>query len=104
LLDGYRSSYGAIVSTPTSDYGKNWEEEIQKVDSALPKCQCGGSFAYMNPPRCPKCAGLVFGAVYEGKPVLKAREGYTFVSRKTYKMDDLKPRKAEQVAAADAGL
>jgi hypothetical protein len=34
----------------------------------------------MNPPRCPRCLGLIRGNLYEDKPILKLNDGYVFVS------------------------
>jgi hypothetical protein len=94
LLEDYlRFPYGSCTNSPSENAGKNWLPGIHKVDSTLPKCKCGGSFAYMNPPRCPHCLGLVQGDLYAGKPVMKGRDRYTFVSRQTFKIDELQTTK-----------
>ena len=73
----------------TSDYGREWLPYWDEFDSKLPKCKCGGTFNQMNSPRCPKCKGLIFGELYEGKPVYRARDIRVFDFGKTYKVKDL---------------
>ena len=47
----------------------------------------------MNPPRCPKCNGLIRGDIYEDKPILKNTDGYVFVT--TGSVDDINQLKLE---------
>ena len=53
---------------------------FKQIEKLFRPCSCGGHYGYMNPPRCPKCAGLFLGDVYEDKPVLKSRDKYVFVT------------------------
>lgn len=51
-----------------------------EVETLFSPCQCGGRYGYMNPPRCPKCNGLLRGNAYEDKPISKLNDGYVFVT------------------------
>ncbi len=51
-----------------------------KIEDLFQPCECGGRYGYMNPPRCPKCNGLLRGDLYEDKPILKLNDLYAFVS------------------------
>lgn len=61
-----------------------WDRHLlpiyQKIEALFIPCSCGGTFRFMNSPRCPKCKGLLRGDVYEDKPILKERDLYAFVS------------------------
>jgi hypothetical protein len=52
----------------------------QRAEALFRPCPCGGSFRFMNPPRCPLCKGLLYGDCYEDKPILRMRAGYVFVT------------------------
>ncbi|HEX8963688.1 MAG TPA: hypothetical protein VF801_11860 [Rhodocyclaceae bacterium] len=52
----------------------------EKVEDLFLPCECGGRFGFMNPPRCPKCGGLLRGDVYGDRPIAKVTDGYAFVS------------------------
>jgi hypothetical protein len=86
--------YGAATSKPTADYGRNWLEDIQKLDGILPGCPCGGRFAFMHPPRCPHCCGLLLGDTYENQPILKVRAGYSIVPRRAYRLQELRAKQS----------
>jgi hypothetical protein len=63
-----------------------------KVEALFLPCECGGHFGYMNPPRCPKCNGLLRGDLYGDKPIAKVTDGYALVSLGAeYDVDKLKP-------------
>jgi hypothetical protein len=65
-----------------------------KVEALFLPCECGGHYGYMNPPRCPKCNGLLRGDVYGDKPIAKVTDGYALVTLGAVDdMDQLKPRK-----------
>ena len=53
---------------------------FSQIEALFRPCSCGGRFRYMNPPRCPRCSGLLRGDLYEGKPILKLNDGYVFVT------------------------
>jgi hypothetical protein len=53
---------------------------FEEIEALFIKCTCGGSFRYMNPPRCPKCNEFLDGHGYEDKPILRERSKYVFVS------------------------
>lgn len=84
------------------EYGRHVLPVYEKIENLFNPCECGGVYRYMNPPRCPRCQGLLRGDMYEDKPVLKNRDGYVFVT--TGSVDDveqLKPVYAQQNAARD---
>jgi hypothetical protein len=51
-----------------------------KVEALFRPCECGGRFGYMNPPRCPKCNGLLRGDLYGDRPIAKVTDGYALVT------------------------
>lgn len=51
-----------------------------KVEALFAPCQCGGHYGFMNPPRCPKCNGLLRGDLYGDKPLAKVTDGYALVT------------------------
>lgn len=51
-----------------------------KVEALFAPCECGGRYGYMNPPRCPKCNGLLRGDCYGDKPIAKVTDGYALVT------------------------
>ena len=53
---------------------------FSQIEALFRPCTCGGRFAYMNPPHCPQCCGLLRGDLYEDKPILKLNDGYVFVT------------------------
>lgn len=64
------------------DYG-SWELPYwQTIERLFAPCPCGGSFGYLNPPRCPHCHAPIAGDVFAGKVALKQRERYCFLSGK----------------------
>lgn len=52
----------------------------EKVEALFAPCECGGRYGYMNPPRCPKCNGLLRGDLYGDKPIAKVTDGYALVT------------------------
>lgn len=60
-------------------YNRHLLPYFARVEALFAPCACGGRYAYMNPPRCPWCKGLMRGDCYEDKPILKQRDGYVFV-------------------------
>ena len=52
---------------------------FQQAEALFKPCPCGGSFRFMNPPRCPLCKGLLLGDCYEDKPIFKLRDWYVFI-------------------------
>ena len=75
------------------EYGRHSLPVYAKIENLFNPCECGGVFRYMNPPRCPKCRGLLRGDLYEDKPVLKSRDGYVFVTAGS--VNDLQQLKSE---------
>ena len=51
-----------------------------KVEALFSPCECGGHYGYMNPPRCPKCNGLLRGDLYGDKPIAKVTDGYALIT------------------------
>jgi hypothetical protein len=51
----------------------------REFEARFRPCPCGGRFAYLNPPRCPHCRGLLRGDCYAGEPTRKVQDGYVFV-------------------------
>lgn len=64
----------------------------EKVEALFLPCECGGHYGYMNPPRCPKCNGLLRGDLYGDKPIAKATDGYALVTLGS--VDDISHLKA----------
>lgn len=62
------------------DYGRSEIPYWQGIENLFQPCSCGGHFGYLQPPVCPFCRRPVSGDVFEGKPVVKKREGYCFLS------------------------
>jgi len=60
------------------------------IELEYENCDCGGSFNFMNPPRCPLCKGSLGRYTYEDKPILKQWDRYSFVCGKTYKGEEHK--------------
>jgi hypothetical protein len=52
----------------------------EKVEALFLPCECGGRYGFMNPPRCPKCNGLLRGDIYGDKPIAKVTDGYALVT------------------------
>lgn len=91
LIDTYLPELGnpqKIEQKPFEIFSRHEIPYWNQVKTLFNGCKCGGSFAYLNPPRCPKCKGLLRGNCYEDKPVLKDRDGYTFVSGESYSSKD----------------
>ena len=72
------------------DWGREEIPLWSDFEAQLPPCPCGGLFRYLNPPRCPKCHGPLSGDIYEGKPVLKARDYYVLDFGRTYSVEELR--------------
>ena len=84
------------------EYGRHSLPIYERIEELFKPCECGGVFRYMNPPRCPRCRGLLRGDLYEDKPVLKSRDGYVFVTAGSVNdLQQLKPEYAQQNAARD---
>jgi hypothetical protein len=69
-----------ISSAGAQPYCRHVLPTFAQIEALFDPCQCGGHFKYMNPPRCPKCFGLLLGDIYEDKPILKFNDGYVFVT------------------------
>lgn len=81
-------------------YNRHLLPVFERIESLFKPCQCGGRYAYMNPPRCPKCNGLLRGDLYEDKPILKQNDGYVFVTVGCVDdLQQLKPEYAQQVSS-----
>jgi hypothetical protein len=86
-------AYGDLL--PPSDHlpqgdHENWQLPYWRaVESLFLPCPCGGSFGYLNPPRCPYCRAPVAGDIFEGKVVLKQREGYCFLAGEQFDARDM---------------
>jgi len=74
------------------DFGRWKLPYWRRVEDRIPPCACGGSFGYLNPPRCPKCHGAIAGDVFEGKPALKETSLYFFDFGKSVRIPDAAPR------------
>ena len=90
-LSGYSTEPALpnIYKLTTSDFGREWTSLLDAFAMELPDCKCGGKFHHLNPPRCPKCKGLILGDIYEGKPIYKIRDYYVFDFGITYSIKDL---------------
>jgi hypothetical protein len=60
-----------------------------ETEKQFPLCSCGGSFKFMNPPRCPKCFGFILGEEYEDKPI-KRNNGYVYITKGSISLKKLK--------------
>ena len=74
---------------------EGWEEfdrhllrYFSEAEKNFPPCSCGGFFQFMNPPRCPKCEGLLFGQDYENKPIQR-NLGYAYITSGSISMEEL---------------
>ncbi len=74
---------------PRGDYGRSDIPFWTAVEELFLQCPCGGRFRYLNPPKCPKCKGLLLGNCFEGKPALKQTEGYVFASGRIFYAKDM---------------
>lgn len=71
----------AVPGDPTfQEYGRHHLPVYAQVEALFRPCEREGRYGYLNPPRCPKCNGLLRGDLYEDKPVLKNWDGYAFVT------------------------
>ncbi len=69
------------ISAPGSQsYCRHVLPTFRRIEALFRPCQCGGRYGYLNPPRCPMCAGLLRGDTYEDKPILNFNDGYVFIS------------------------
>lgn len=41
------------------------ESDVERIESALISCPCGGSFSFKNPLLCPSCRGVLMGPMSE---------------------------------------
>jgi hypothetical protein len=92
LIEGYHLNLEhlqAVKQKPFEYFNRHEIPYWNQVATLFSKCECGGDFAYLNPPRCPKCKGFLRGNCYEDKPILKQRDGYVFVCGKSYSSKDL---------------
>jgi hypothetical protein len=82
-------SFQKLKERPFETFNRHEIPYWDQIATFFTNCECGGNFAYLNPPRCPKCKGLLRGNCYEDKPILKDRDGYVFVCGKSYSGKDL---------------
>ena len=93
LLDEYgdieTSDLPERQKLPKGDYGKSDMAYWIKYGDLFKPCPCGGTFDYLNSPRCPKCKGLLFGDLFKDKPALKEQNGYVFMSGPSFRAKEM---------------
>lgn len=62
------------------EYNKHLLPYYKKAEKLFPKCECGGSFQFMAPPRCANCNEYLSGNGYDNKPYYRNHK-YVFVSK-----------------------
>jgi hypothetical protein len=88
ILPGHGVTERHGITIPSTDaasaefqyYCRHLLPAFAKIEALFDPCKCGGRYGYMNPPRCPKCSGLLRGDIYEDKPIFKLNDLYVFVS------------------------
>jgi hypothetical protein len=58
----------------TQDYARELLPYWTAIEATLAGCPCGGTFRFLNSPRCPKCHDLLLGDLYQDKPILKLND------------------------------
>ncbi len=76
-------------SCPREEYSMEYVPVWTKFEALFAPCPCGGKFKMLNPPRCPKCHDFILGDYYNGKPIYKLRDKYSFQSGKSFHEGDL---------------